>query len=72
MLPRHSAGKPVEVALLVGELRESGQYNSEPGVSGATLVELFRLFPMVRPTAILRGTGRGNVQRRRRSLVSKL
>jgi replicative DNA helicase len=48
MLRLHSAGKPIDVALLVGELRDRGQYNAVDGVSAATLVELYRLFPLVR------------------------
>ena len=48
MLRLHSAGKPIDVALLVGELRDGGQYNAEHGVSAATLVELFRPAPLVR------------------------
>ena len=34
--------------MLVGELRDSGQYNAEGGVSAATLIELFRPAPLVR------------------------
>ena len=48
MLRLHSAGKPIDIALLVGELRDRGQYGTEDGVSAATLLELFRLFPLVR------------------------
>jgi replicative DNA helicase len=48
MLRLHSAGKPIDVTLVVGELRDSGQYNAEDGVSAVTLAELFRLFPLVR------------------------
>ena len=48
MLRLHSAGKPIDVTLVVGELRDSGQYNAEDGVSTATLVELFRPAPLVR------------------------
>ena len=48
MLHLHSAGKPVDVSLLVGVLRDRGKYNAENGVSAATLVELFRLLPLVR------------------------
>ena len=48
MLRLHSAGKPVDVTLVVGELRDCGWYNAEDGVSAATLVELFRLLPLVR------------------------
>ena len=44
MLRLHSAGKPINVTLLVGELRDRRHYNAEDGVSAATLVELFRLF----------------------------
>ena len=40
--------KPIDVTLLVGELRDSGQYGAEGGVSATTLVELFRLLPLVR------------------------
>ena len=40
--------KPVDVTLVVGELRDSGQYGAENGVSAATLVELFRPVPLVR------------------------
>ena len=40
--------KPVDVTLVVGELRNRGQYNAEDGVSAATLVELFRPAPLVR------------------------
>jgi replicative DNA helicase len=35
MLRLHSAGKPIDVTLVVGELRDSGQYNAEDGVSAA-------------------------------------
>jgi len=48
MLRLHSAGKPIDITLLVGELRDSGQYGAENGVSAATLVELFRPAPLVR------------------------
>jgi replicative DNA helicase len=48
MLRLHSAGKPIDVTLVVGELGDSGQYDAEDGVSATTLVELFRLFPVVR------------------------
>ena len=48
MLRLHSAGRPIDVTLLVGELRDGGQYNAQNGVSAATLVELFRLLPLVR------------------------
>ena len=48
MLRLQSAGKPIDITLLVGELRDSGQYNAEDGVSAATLVELFRPVPLVR------------------------
>ena len=48
MLHLHSAGNPIDVTLLVGELRDSGQYNAEGGVSAATLVELFRPAPLIR------------------------
>ena len=48
MLRLHSAGKPVDATLLVGELRDRGQYNAKDGVSAATLVELFRPAPLVR------------------------
>ncbi len=37
---------PFDATLLVGELRDRGQYNVEDGVSAATLVNLFRLFPL--------------------------
>jgi replicative DNA helicase len=48
MLRLHSAGKPIAVTLVVGELRDRGQYNKVDRVSAATLVELFRLSPCVR------------------------
>ena len=48
MLRLHSAGKPIDVTLLVGELRDRGQFNAEGGVLAATLVELFRPAPLVR------------------------
>ena len=48
MLRLHSAGKPINVTLLVGELRDAGQYGAEGGVSAATLAELFRPVPLVR------------------------
>ena len=48
MLRLHSAGKPIDITLLVGELRDRGQYNTEDGVSATTLVELFRPVPLVR------------------------
>ena len=48
MLRLHSAGKPIDVTLVVSELRDSGQYNAEDGVSATALAELFRLFPLVR------------------------
>ena len=48
MLRLHSAGKPVDVTLVVGELRDSGQYNAEGGVTSATLAELLRPAPLVR------------------------
>ena len=47
MLRLHSAGKPIDVTLVVGELRDRGQYNAEGGVSAATLVDLFRPAPLV-------------------------
>ena len=71
MLRLHSAGKPIDVTLLVGELRDSGQYNAEDGVSAATLVELFRLVPMVRhlPCYVERVA---EMSQRRRSLVLEI
>ena len=48
MVQLHSAGMPVDVMLVVGELRDSGQYGAEHGVSATTLVELFRPAPLVR------------------------
>jgi replicative DNA helicase len=48
MLRLHSAGMPIDVTLLVGELRESGRYGAKNGVSMAMLVELFRPAPLVR------------------------
>ncbi len=39
MLRLHSAGKPIDVTLVVSELRDRGQYNAEDGVSAATLIE---------------------------------
>ena len=71
MLRLHSAGRPIDVTLLVGELRDSGKYNAEGGVSAATLVELFRLFPLVRhlPYYLERVA---EMSARQRSLVSKL
>ena len=38
---------PPDATLVVGELRDSGLYNADEGVSVATLVELFRLYPLV-------------------------
>ena len=71
MLRLHSAGKPIDITLVVGELRDSGQYNAEDGVSATTLVELFRLFPLVRhlPYYVERVA---EMSQRRWSLVSKL
>jgi replicative DNA helicase len=48
MLRPRSAGKSIEVTRVVGEQRNRGQYCAENGVSAVTLVELYRLFPMVR------------------------
>ena len=48
MLQLHSAGKPIDVTLVVGALRDRGRYNAEDGVSATTLVELFRPAPLVR------------------------
>ena len=48
MLRLHSAAKPIDITLVVGELRDRGQYNAEGGVSATTLVELFRPAPLVR------------------------
>jgi len=48
MLRPYSPGKPIDITLLVGELRARGRYNAEDGVSAATLVELFQLLPLVR------------------------
>ena len=39
--------KPIDVRLVVGELRDCGQYNAEDGVTAATLAELFRPAPLV-------------------------
>jgi len=47
MLRLHSAGKPIDITLLVGELRDRGQYGAADGVSATTLVEPFRLLPLV-------------------------
>ena len=68
MLRLHAAGKSIEITLLVGGLRNRGQYNTENGVSAATLVELFRLFPLVRhlPFYVERVT---DMSERRRLLV---
>ena len=48
MLRLHAAAKPIDVTLLVGALRDASQYNTAGGVTANTLVELYRLFPMVR------------------------
>ena len=47
MLRLQRRGLPPDATLLIGELRDGGQYNAEEGVSVATLVELFRLYPLV-------------------------
>jgi replicative DNA helicase len=48
MLRLHAAAKPIDVTLLVGELRDARQYNTAGGITADTLLELYRLFPMVR------------------------
>ena len=48
MMRLHAAAKPIDVTLLVGALRDAGQYNTDGGVTANTLVELYCLFPMVR------------------------
>ena len=40
--------KPIDVTLVVGELRDRGQYGAANSVSATTLVELFRPAPLVR------------------------
>ena len=64
-------GKPIDVTLFVSQLRDSGQYNTEDGVSAATLVELFRPAPLVRklPYYVERVA---KMSQQRKSLVSKL
>ena len=37
MLRLHSAGKPIDITLVVGELRDRGQYNAEDGVAAKAL-----------------------------------
>ena len=46
MLRLQAAGKVIDVAQLVGELRDRGLYNPENGVSAARQIDLFRLFPL--------------------------
>jgi replicative DNA helicase len=48
MLSLQQRGLPADATLVVGELCDRGQYNVEDGVSTATLVDLFQLFPLVR------------------------
>ena len=46
MLRLHALGKPIDCALLVGELRDFGEYDADKGVSAATIAHLFRLFSL--------------------------
>ena len=46
MLRLQRRGLPADATLLVGELRDGGQYNVQDGVSAAMLVDLFRLSPL--------------------------
>jgi hypothetical protein len=53
MLRLHATAKPIDVTLLVGALHDAGQYNTVGGVSATTLVDRFRLFPLLgKQTAI--------------------
>ena len=56
-------GLPPDVTLLVGDLHDSGHYKADDGVSAATLVELYGLFPCVCHQGFLTGMRRGNAQR---------
>ena len=67
----HSAGKPIDVTLLVGELRDGGPYGAEGGVSATTLLELFRQFSMVRHLLYYMERV-AEMSRRRRSLVPEM
>ena len=71
MLRLHSAGKPIESTLVVGELRDCGEYNAEDGISATTLLELFRQFSMVRHLLYYMERV-AEMSRRRRSLVPEM
>ena len=47
MLRLHGRGLPPDATKAVGELSDAGLFNVEDGVSAMTLVDLFRLFPLV-------------------------
>jgi hypothetical protein len=70
MLWLHYAGKPVDITLVVGELRNRGRYGEDDGVSAAMLIELFRQFPILwhLPFYVERVA---EMSERRRSLVPK-
>jgi replicative DNA helicase len=46
MLSLQQRGLPADATLVVGELRDRGQYNVDEGISTTTLVDLFKLFPL--------------------------
>jgi replicative DNA helicase len=46
MLRLDALGHPVDITLLVGELRDFGEYSADRGVCAATLANLYRNFPM--------------------------
>jgi replicative DNA helicase len=47
MLALRAAGNPIDITLLVGRLRDAGQYDADRGISAATLTNLRALFPSV-------------------------
>ena len=44
----HASGRPTDCTLLVGNLRDRGEYNADAGVSAATIWNLFYLRPWAR------------------------
>jgi replicative DNA helicase len=71
MLSLQQRGLPADATLVVGELRDRGQYNVVDGVSATTLVNSFRLFPLVQhvPYYVQRV---GEMARRRHVIASRI
>jgi replicative DNA helicase len=69
MLRLQALGHPIDITLLVGELRDFGEYNRDNGVNATTLVNLYRLYPV--PSNLPYYIGRVKEMGRRRHALQR-